>query len=326
MRGVAKLHRRVREAQEKVLSAQLRWDALVAGADEMTARVEGTVLANRPQFTVSGQRGRCAALHDHAVHAATMLEWRWRAMWAPVVHRVLAVTCSALTALILWSELTLASPVSLSPWGALLASVGSSIGRDAGAEQSGVFPITLQVLALLPLAYMSLCTYSSLFKLRLFGTYSLHGGRQSAPGALLFNSMYLIRLQFPLGYNYLRILRYDAAEGCAFKQLMSSTATVPLLGTPFIVYAPLAMVVLCALTVFSVYARLLRFIGLEHEDLCGDPSTDPESAERIEEGKALIRRAQRGARRENEGGVELGSGVRSARLPRQGYRKVNETV
>ena len=80
-----------------------------------------------------------------------------------------------------------------------------------------------RTLWLLPLAYMSLCTYSSLFKLRLFGTYSLHGGRQSAPGALLFNSMYLIRLQFPLGYNYLRILRYDAAEGCAFKQLMSST-------------------------------------------------------------------------------------------------------
>lgn len=69
----------------------------------------------------------------------------------------------------------------------MLALVGGD--ADTPEEETDALPVTVQVIALLPLTYMSFCTYSALFKLRLFGTFSLHGGRQSAPGALLFNSM-----------------------------------------------------------------------------------------------------------------------------------------
>lgn len=86
------------------------------------------------------------------------------------------------------------------------------------------------------------------------------GGHHTLPGPLLFNAQYLIRLQFPLGYNFMRILRYygtnssrtPALQLPAFQQLMNDMTTVPVLGTGFNVYAPLVLVVLCAFTYYKV--------------------------------------------------------------------------
>lgn len=88
----------------------------------------------------------------------------------------------------------------------------------------------------------------------------LQGRHQTLPGPLLFNAQYLIRLQFPLGYNFMRILRYygtksnrtPALQLPAFQNLMNDMRTVPVLGTNFNVYAPLLLVVLCAFTYYKV--------------------------------------------------------------------------
>lgn len=83
------------------------------------------------------------------------------------------------------------------------------------------------------------------------------------------------------------MLRYRASDGCAFSQLMASMRAVPLLGTDFNVYAPLAMGILSLFTVFNGYARLLRLVGIEHEDNAGDlTNPDDESAERVAEARA----------------------------------------
>ena len=81
------------------------------------------------------------------------------------------------------------------------------------------------------------------------------------------NAQYLIRLQFPLAYNFLLLLRNPASKNTAFRTLMNNMDVVPLMGEDFNVYAPLVMVVLALFTVFHGYARLLRAVGLQHEDL-----------------------------------------------------------
>jgi LMBR1-like membrane protein len=72
---------------------------------------------------------------------------------------------------------------------------------------------------------MLLC-YDSLFKLKLFGSMALNGPHQSLPGQLMFNAQYLVRLQFPLGYNFLTLLRYNSAtlKQVAFNNLMQNMA------------------------------------------------------------------------------------------------------
>lgn len=70
---------------------------------------------------------------------------------------------------------------------------------------------------------------------------------------------------------------------------MSNMSTVPFLGTSFSVYAPLLILGLCAFTLCNGYARLLSFLGVEHEDaiLLADHET---LDSKVNEGITLLRR------------------------------------
>lgn len=83
-------------------------------------------------------------------------------------------------------------------------------------------------------------------------------------------------------------LKYDMSN-CAFSEIMSDMATIPFFGTSFSVYAPLLIVLVCALTLFDCYPKLLHWLGIEHEDalLLGDEE-DLES--KVNEGIQLMTR------------------------------------
>jgi hypothetical protein len=119
----------------------------------------------------------------------------WRTRLFVWTCRILAVLCGFGSLLIFYSELGMTIGVQ-SPIAAIIVALSSS-----GA---GIFPI--QLVSFLCLAYMSLCTYWSLFKMNLGWSYTLHGPHQSPDSSLLFNANYLSRLQFPLGYNFLLFL------------------------------------------------------------------------------------------------------------------------
>ena len=110
--------------------------------------------------------------------------------------------------------------------------------------------------------------------------------------ALIFNAEYLVRIQFPLCYNFLLFLRYDGSEGCAFMQVMSHMETVPFFGTlTFNSYAPLLIVLLCLFTGLNLYGKILAWLGIEHDDaLLSVKGEDWEN--KIEEGKILLRKSQ----------------------------------
>ena len=82
----------------------------------------------------------------------------------------------------------------------------------------------------------------------------------------MFSASYLVRMQFPLCYNYLLFLRYNASEYSAFTGLMKNMDTIPVFGTSFSVYAPLITVLLSLATFFNWYGRLLAKLGVDHED------------------------------------------------------------
>jgi hypothetical protein len=194
----------------------------------------------------------------------------------------MGVSCAFLSGVVMWSEATLGIPFNLSPFAWVLR-----IFDGEGYKERGVL---FQLAALLPLLYMSLCVYSSLFKLSIFGRYRLRGSKQSPGVALVFNAQYLVRLQFPLGYNYLLMIKYDTSTtDCAFSHVMKNMETVPFLGTSFSVYAPLLILALCGFTLFNGYARLLGALGFEHEDaiLSGDRET---LDSKVNEGITLLRR------------------------------------
>ncbi|KAG5189772.1 LMBR1-like membrane protein [Tribonema minus] len=276
------LHSRLRNGQEKVVAGRQRWEDLM----NQVALLELIVSKQlpRPQSVTAGRGSNPLKRFATFVQLKSARAlWFWRLHLEHRVLRLTAVLCFVLSAMVIWSEVALAAPVDLSPFGKIIQSF------------EGKSPLLIQAAALIPFLYMSLCCYRSLFKLRLLSSLALNGPHQSLPGQLMFNAQYLVRLQFPLGYNFLTLLHYEKGmlQHIAFNKLMSNMSVVPLLGTDFNIYAPLIMVVLCLFTACHGYARLLRMVGIEHEDL--QCATDKEGQERMDEGKSLIERGKRQA-------------------------------
>jgi hypothetical protein len=87
---------------------------------------------------------------------------------------------------------------------------------------------------------------------------------------LLVNAQFLIRLQFPMAYNFLMLLRNKSSDQTAFRKLMTNMDVVPMGNGDFMTYSPLLIVILALFTFFHGYARLLRFIGFQHEDIMSE--------------------------------------------------------
>jgi hypothetical protein len=187
---LASLNARLQAAQAGVVSEEQRWNALVAKSNLFQHLVDNTV----PRPTRTMLEPSAAFLTKISANCHSVMG-HMRYIWLVVLrgpsYRVSSMACAGLSAMVLWSEATLAAPFNLSPFALLL--------REFDDDRGLLF----QLAAMIPLLYMSLCVYSSLFKFSLFGRYCLRGSKQSQGVALIFNAQYLVRLQFPLGYNYL---------------------------------------------------------------------------------------------------------------------------
>ena len=110
---------------------------------------------------------------------------------------------------------------------------------------------------------------------------------------------YLVRIQFPLCYNYLLLLRYPGSENCAIMHVMSHMETVPFFGTlTFNSYAPLLIVLLCFATKFNIYGKVLAWLSIEHEDAVFNMGGE-EFVEKEREGKILLSRGSSGRSNNN---------------------------
>jgi hypothetical protein len=118
--------------------------------------------------------------------------------WKSLFYKFISVSTGSLSIIILWSEMALSTP--------LHSPIGSLIGAYSTNRDSSVNSAFIQFVCFFTLAYMSLCTYWSLFQLNLGWAYTLQGPQLSPPSSLIFNGQYFSRLQFPLGYNFLLTL------------------------------------------------------------------------------------------------------------------------
>ncbi len=248
------LNRRLKHAQENLYNTDKRWESIVE---------------------------RSKYFHD------VLHKWTGKLIvikyLRTIAYRFVAFCAMWLSGVILWSEATLSLPYNLSPFAILQETLSTKDGATNGYDD-----FLFQLAALVPLVYMSLCVSTSIFKLTMFGPFALRGYRQSHGVALVLNSQFLARLIFPLGYNYLLMLKYDTSA-CAFSTFIGQMEVVPLFGTTFSVYAPLTIIALSVFTLFNIYPKLLNMLRVEHEDaiLIGDQET---INAKVNEGISLLRR------------------------------------
>mmetsp|Transcript_26025 Transcript_26025/g.54298 ORF Transcript_26025/g.54298 Transcript_26025/m.54298 type:complete len:729 (-) Transcript_26025:217-2403(-) len=302
------LSRQLKRAQERVTSAQLRWNHLMEHSRLFSAlmddrNLDGSI-ANDDEEEEAGNNNNSQNKNNNNGTAANLLapstpttcyrklQYTLQRIWIRCLryptYRAVSIITATLSAFVLLSEVTLsATKINLSPFSWTLHALDAHREKTNG-DTSTQFQLVFQICALIPLVYMSLCVYTCLFQMSLLGPYCLRGNRQSAGVALVFNMQYLVRLQFPLGYNYLLMLKYDMTH-CAFSNIMSDMSTIPFFGTSFSVYAPLLILAVCLFTLCDFYPKILRLLGIEHEDalLLGD---EDELDGKANEGIQLMKR------------------------------------
>lgn len=269
MEELIALNRRLKRAQEILYNTDRRWESIVIRHDYF----------------------------QRIIHTWTG-KWIWIRCCRTIFFRFIAVLAMWLSALTLWSEATLGLPYNLTPFAMVQEALsqkdiendidGNDGGDDGISTSTAREDLLFQLAASVPLLYMSICVATSIFKLTMFGPFALRGYRQSHGVALILNSQFLARLIFPLGYNYLLMLKYDTSS-CAFSTFLGQMEVVPLFGTTFSVYAPLLIIALCVFTLFNIYPRLMNLLGIDHEDaiLLGDEET---MNAKVNEGMLLLRR------------------------------------
>ncbi|KAL6523667.1 hypothetical protein OROGR_017270 [Orobanche gracilis] len=191
----------------------------------------------------------------------------WRCILRKQLEKTLAVILGCMSAAILLAEATLlTNGVDLSLFSILI----KSVGREE---------VLVQVLAFVPLVFMCVCTYYSLFKVGRLMFYSLTPKQSSAVSLLMICSM-VARYAPAISYNFLNLISLGDGKETIFEQRMGNIdKAVPFFGDGFNRIYPLIMVIYTILVASNFFDRIISFFGnwkifrTESDDLDGfDPS------------------------------------------------------
>lgn len=125
--------------------------------------------------------------------------WYIRVRFIRRILRGGAIFSWILTVLLVWMEFFLPFKFDASPLGAIIKS-------DAVRNN----PLALQIFSVIPITYLSICTYFPLFTMRLSKFYYI-GPRRTDENTLLFNATMMLRAATPLAYNFVLLLKMDVS-------------------------------------------------------------------------------------------------------------------
>jgi len=285
---LAQLHYELRQANTKVRRAQAEWALVLEKAEELENVINKV---SSPSST-----NAASALGTSKAHVYLQsCQWQWKVHYQPWFSKVMAGITACMSVLLLWSEVTIPIGRELSVFGALLRTVEGST-------------VLTQLAALVPLAYASVCTYSSLVKLKIpfIDAYAMHDHAQTDAYALLFNAGYLSRLQFGLGANFLMMLQHDDSAMSMWPSALKDfigEMNVDFLGKSFSYVFPISMLVVVLLLYFRIYDRFLMILGVDLYVGMGEPlSRGAAYNEKLREGQMLIRNGRRRKTKSSGGG------------------------
>ncbi len=215
------------------------------------------------------------ATHRSAFHRFLFM---LRVRYAPTLLRIFAILMAICTATVLWMELTLAIPTTLSPLALLTFAVGDRTGL-------------LYIVMIIPVTFIVLCTFYSIFVLRISSFYHMHAGGRTGSVSILHNASFTLRLMPPLAYNFFLLTN---VKDNAFFTIIGKMRVIPVLGDKFHIYFPSVIFLYSVATFFNWFARLKKALGIPHFEYNSKFEHDS-----VKEGLIIYRREKRRREREN---------------------------
>ena len=151
--------------------------------------------------------------------------------------------------------------------------------------------LSSEIFSIIFLAYISICAYYSVFKIRIFNKYRLCSDHQTNEFSLLFSAILLSRLITAMCLNYLYLvdlarlpsssLRLSTNVKPTFFDIWGST--VPEIAVLFFIYFPLVIIFVIFSAILQLDRRVLSFFGFQQ--FIGDEEI---LLELVNEGKQYI--------------------------------------
>lgn len=221
------------------------------------------------------------------------MTWLWRVQVQPWMVRFSAVLAIIMSSLLLWSEISFRStePV-LSIYALMVQHEGASLNY-----------VGLEFVTFVTLLYLCLCTYSPIFRIRLFDFYYLVPNQQTDSSSMLFSAMMMSRLTAPLCLNFLGMTHMDShisnrteiykPRDRNVTLLQQETAFTTVQGhmdlfTQVNSYYSIVVVVVGVCVLLRVGNRILSLCGVQRF-----VDADEDTQEMVTEGKALVQRERR---------------------------------
>ncbi|KAG4159854.1 hypothetical protein ERO13_D02G198900v2 [Gossypium hirsutum] len=246
-KSMAMLRRRLRIAREEYCRYRSEYSSFVLEALELEDTVRNYERRNITgwKFVSSIKPERTGKLGP----SFDMMEFIWRCVVRKQLEKLLAIILGCISAAILLAEATiLPAGVDLSLFSILINSVGKQ-------------EMLVQVAAFVPLLYMCICTYFSLFKIGMLMFYSLTPRQTSSVSLLMICSM-VARYAPPISYNFLNLIRIPDNRKTIFEKRMGNIDdAVPFFGKGFNKIYPLIMVIYTLLHVTNFFDRVIDYFG-----------------------------------------------------------------
>lgn len=139
--------------------------------------------------------------------------------------------------------------------------------------------LSTNVTILIPLSYLCACTFYGLFKIKIFGIFSLNSHKQTDAFSLVMCSTIVTRLIPVLCYNFLQL---TDIQGTAFEAFMGKFSTINMWGI-VAKYIPYILLILIIMNIFNLWKLILQGLGLDKYTF-----VEPFSLEKSDEGRAEV--------------------------------------
>ncbi|GAU93072.1 LMBR1-3 [Ramazzottius varieornatus] len=285
--SLAFLHKRMIASIHRQFRASSTWIALLEEGFELEDCIRNQSNIDRtfrPTFPVS--HGRL-----YTKFCNPKLEWIWKCLLRQWVLKFVAVVMVIVTLMVVWSECTffVVRPV--------LSIFANFV--DLASAHKQYFHV--EVASFFIIAFLALCTYRTVFKIRVFNYYHVAPRHQTDENTLIFCGALLCRLTPPMVLNFLGLIHMDShiikqqTAETAFTRIMGHMDVLPIISDGFNVYFPMLIVVLCLATYFRLGSRFLNFVGFQQ--FIGD---DEMAVDLVNEGRELMQRERRKRLRSEE--------------------------
>ena len=279
-KSLIKLHKRVIQASQAHKRTQTQWNNLIENAFSLEDEEHNRDSPERRfkrSFMI--QKGWWRSIYTPTV------EWYWKCRARPWVFRVVTVILAIFSFMVVWSEcLFFVKSPTLSLFAVFL-----------NVAQKNYDYVYIELASIITIAYLCFCAYYSVFQIKILNFYYIAPHHQTDEYSLVFTGMMLCRLTPPLCLNFLGLIHLDShityednLQETSYTQIMGHMDVISIVSDGFNIYFPIAIVLLCICTYFSLGSRILHFLGFQQ--FIGD---DDMTQEFVDEGKSIISRERR---------------------------------